>query len=272
MAPTQLTEPQWAEYEELGYLNLGQVVSNDEMEALRTRIDDIMLGDAKIDYDRILMQLDAGGEYGNLGAQSKGHKGSTLEYRKIQDLEFDPLFLRYMQLPIFEDICRRVYGDKPIGCFRAMFMNKPANKGTLLPWHQDAWSYLDRQPEITLWTALDAATVENGCVQIIPGSHKLDRINPEHSSGFLTEQQAAEHCPEDKIVHLELKQGEVALLHNWVLHCSDVNRTDAPRRGFSVCYMDGDTQHIGQGQAANYTTIFGEGALTPEKLEVAATT
>ncbi len=45
----------------------------------------------------------------------------------------------------------------------------------------------------------------------------------------------------DQIIHLELAAGEVALLHNWILHGSDVNRTDIPRRAFSVCYMDART-------------------------------
>jgi len=89
-------------------------------------------------------------------------------------LEFDPLFLEFMQRPIFREISARVYGvDTPITAFRAMFMNKPSHKGTFLPFHQDRWSYLDRDPLVTTWTALDPATVANGCVQIVPGSHKF---------------------------------------------------------------------------------------------------
>lgn len=44
------------------------------------------------------------------------------------------------------------------------------------------------------------------------------------------------------MVYLELEPGGVVLLHNWLIHSSDVNRTETPRRGFSVCYMDGNTQ------------------------------
>src|SRR5207237_5228782 len=95
-----------------------------------------------------------------------------------------------MQRPLFRDICEQVYGDEtPVAAFRAMFMNKPAHQGTLLPWHQDRWSYLDRDPLITVWTALDPATIANGCVEVIPGSHKFGLINPEHTSGYLTEEQ-----------------------------------------------------------------------------------
>jgi hypothetical protein len=239
-----VSEAEWRQYERDGYLRLGRVLEAEDLAALQQRIDQIMLGEAPVEYDRMLMQLDSStGNYGEMPPQTKGFKGATLAYRKIQDLELDPLFLAYMRRPLFRSICARVYGEEtPIACFRAMFMNKPAERGTLLPWHQDRWSYLDRDPLITLWTALDPATVANGCVQVIPSSHRLGVINPSHSSAFVTQEQAAEHAPEEKAVYLEAEAGEVLLLHNWLLHRSDVNRTEIPRRAFSVCYMDGRTR------------------------------
>lgn len=261
-----LTEQQWQQYERDGYLKLGKLLDDDELKQLQDEIDAIMLGKASVDYDSMLMQLDSeDGAYDKAGPQTKGHKGSTLNYRKIQDLEFDPVFLRFMQWPIFRDICQRAYGHADIACFRAMFMNKPAKKGTFLPWHQDRWKHLDRDPLVTLWTALDPATMENGCVQIIPGSHKLGLINPDHGSGFLTEEQVAEHCKPEDVVHLELEAGEIALLHNWTLHASDVNRSDISRRAFSVCYMEADTKTARDG--ATFSKVFGEGALDPDRIQ-----
>ena len=147
-----ITSEQWAQYERDGYLKLGKLLSDSELKGLQQRIDDIMLGKASVNYDRMMMQLDSGsGKYEDAGAQSKGFKGSTLDYRKIQELEFDPLFLAYMQKPIFREICAKVYGpNTTVAAFRAMFMNKPARKGTFLPWHQDRWTFLDRDPLITL--------------------------------------------------------------------------------------------------------------------------
>ncbi|GMV82562.1 MAG: hypothetical protein AMXMBFR7_37460 [Planctomycetota bacterium] len=239
-----LSAEQWAAYDRDGYVRLGKLLSDEDLGALQQRIDDIMLGKAKVNYDRMLMQLDSDdGNYGNAGPQTKGHKGATLGYRKIQELEFDALHRAFMERPIFKHICDHEYGpDVPIAPFRAMFMNKPAQRGTFLPWHQDRWNSLDRDPLVTVWTALDPATKANGCVQIIPGSHKLGVINPSHGSGFLSEEQVAEHVKPERIVYLELEPGEVALLHNYTLHGSDVNRTDTSRRAFSVCYMDARTQ------------------------------
>src|SRR5690606_30817289 len=136
-----LTDAQWAQYQRDGFLKLGQVLDGPALSALQDRIDQIMLGKADVDYDRMLMQLDSvSGEYQDAGEQSRGHKGATLDYRKIQDLEYDRTFLEYMRKPLFADICRRTYGEnRRVRCYRAMFMNKPAGRGTLLPWHQDRW-------------------------------------------------------------------------------------------------------------------------------------
>ena len=255
-----ISATQWQEYEELGYLKLGRVMSDGELATLQQRIDDIMLGNADVDYDRMLMQLDSlTGEYKDMGAQSNGHKGATLNYRKIQDLEYDRHFLSYMQNEIMREVCAYIYGDESgVASYRAMFMNKPAGHGTMLPWHQDRWTHLDRDPQITVWTALDPATMENGCVQVLPGTHKLGLVNPEHPSGFVSEEQAGEILKDHKPVLLELEAGEAALLHNWLLHSSDTNRSNIARRAFSVCYMDAATVDKNGGE---YPLIFGEGAM-----------
>lgn len=238
----QVPDGGWDTFAERGYLHLGRVLSDADLATLQQRIDAIMLGEADVDYDRMLMQLDSTtGRTGDAGRQSRGFKGPTLAYRKIQDLELDPVFRAYMTRPLFRDICAHVYGDIPISSYRAMFMNKPAHRGTQLPWHQDRWSALDRDPLITVWTALDPATVANGCVQIIAGSHRHGVINPANPSGFLTEEQTERHCPPDRVEDLELAPGEAVLLHNWLLHSSQVNGTDIPRRAFSVCYLDART-------------------------------
>lgn len=257
---TPITDTQWQEYEENGYLKIGSIDAG-LLRKMQDRINAIMLGEADIDYDRFLMQRDSeSGRYEDAGVQTRGFKGATLDYRKIQDLEYDPLFLEYLRDPVFEALCARVYGEgTPIAIFRTMFMNKPANRGTFLPWHQDRWTKFDRDPLLTVWTALDPATIENGCVQVIPRSHRHGLINPTHSSGFLSQAQAAAICTPDRIVHVELKPGEVVILHNYLLHASDINRSSQSRRALSVCYMDANT--LDGDKPNHYPIAFGEGAL-----------
>ena len=70
----------------------------------------------------------------------------------------------------------------------------------------------------------------------------------------------AEHRSPDQIVYVEMAPGEVVLLHNLVLHASDVNRSGQSRRAFSFCYMDAATKDAG---GVEYPAVFGENALTP---------
>ena len=262
--PKTSSDSQWRTFDRDGYLRLGQVVTEAELEGLRLRIDEIMLGRADVPFDRMMMQLDTvTGLYEDMDPQSLGHKGATLAYRKILGLEFDPLYLAYMQKPLFRGICQRAYGvDVPISIYWAMFMNKPAERGTVLPWHWDHYVGLDRPPGAIVWMALDDSTLANGCIQVLPGTHQLfpdiDVLGKEQIAEAL-----ATHEPET----LECSAGEAILLHNKLLHTSSVNSTDTPRRAISISYLDGRTM---SSEGITFSRIFGLGALEPEKLGTAA--
>ncbi len=254
-APTTLTEEQWHRYDRDGYLRLGKLLSDEELAVLRERIDAIMLG--RIRYPTLQMQLDTGGRYNDLPDPVEGFLGETLEYRKIQGLEADPLVLEFIRRDLFREICARHYGaHAAVSVFRVMMMNKPAGRGTYLPWHQDAgdvWK-LDRDPLVTLWVALDPSTRANGCVQVIPGTHRLGLLsrNGSNISAAGTER----YCREEAIEYLEVAAGEALLMHNWLLRRSDVNRGGTPRRALSACYMDGRTVNTLSGK--RYPIVFGE--------------
>lgn len=257
-----LSEQNWADFERDGYLRLGQVAGDAELSALQTRMDDIMLG--RVRYQGMYFQLDSEtGNYADVGAGGSW-AGPTLNYRKIELLERDENFLRYMQHPLFREITRYFYGDD-VAIYRAMFMNKPAQRGTVLPYHQDGGSQwgLDRNPLITVWTALDDATVENGCMQVIPGSHHFGLFS-EHGH-TITPEQEAQYARDEDSVFLDAKAGEAILLHNWLLHRSGVNTIEHPRRAFSVCYMEAATRAV-RDPDYRFPQVFGEGALRPEEM------
>ena len=249
-----LSEDQWQQFDKDGYLLLGRVLDDERLTALRGRIDDIMLG--TVDYPTLQRQIDTGGRYEELADPVAGPGEVTLSYRKLQGLEADPLVLALITRDLFREACARIYGrHASISIFRAMLMNKPAGKGTHLPWHQDAgdvWK-LDRDPVLTSWIALDPATRQNGCLQVIPGSHRLGLLSRNGST--VSEAHARQYCPEEQIVHLEIAAGEAILLHNWMLHRSGTNSTNGPRRALSACYMDGRTLNTVSG--TRFPVVFG---------------
>ena len=246
-----------ARFAEDGYLRLGQVASSGHLQAMCDRIDEIMLGNVR--YEGMPMQRDTTtGEYGKLPTRTFEESERTLAYRRIDDLQLDPLFLGYMQHPVFREITEALIGPN-VSIFRAMFMNKPAEHGTHLPWHQDVgigWG-LDSNPEVTVWTALDAATIENGCMQVVPGSHKHGVINEMH---FPSEADQARYAREEDRIHMEAEAGEAILLNNLLLHRSARNPTGKPRRAISIAYMDAATHAVKTGET--FPVIFGEDALT----------
>lgn len=230
------TDAQLAAFHATGVVRLGRVIDDSELAGLRQRIDAIMLGEVPFTG---MMQLDSDtGNYGDMPAQTAGHKGATLAYRKIEGLETDPRFLAYLRSPLLRSIATRIIGPE-VAIYRSMFMNKPAGKGTVLPWHQDGgtgWN-LTGHPLVTIWLALDPATRANGCVQVVPGSHHLGLLSQRGHT--ITAAQQAEYCAPERREWLELEPGEAVLLHNWVLHASDTNSSGTSRRAFSVCLMDG---------------------------------
>ena len=255
------SDAQHQEFTEEGILRLGKVLRPEEFCRLQERMDDIMLGQVR--YENMRFQFYDSG-IGGL-RRTVGNECNFLDFRRIDDLEQDPVFLSYIQHPLYREITRRYIGED-VSVFRSMFMNKPAGhgaaeQGTDLLWHQDlgvGWG-IDCNPFVTLWIALDDATVTNGCMQIVRGSHKHGVINPRH---FPTEEEQERYIADEDVGDLEAEAGEVILLNNMLLHRSGVNPSPDRRRAFSVTYMDAATRTLDTGMT--FPVVFGDGALDPE--------
>jgi hypothetical protein len=122
---------------------------------------------------------------------------------------------------------------------------KPAHHGGVVLWHQDYsyWTRTKPAAHVSCWIGLDEATRENGCVHYVPGSHRwnlLPRVSFANDMDaifeLLTEEQRAEFKP----VPIELKQGECAFHHPFMVHGSYGNDTDRPRRAVVLnAFRDG---------------------------------
>lgn len=116
-----------------------------------------------------------------------------------------------------------------------MFEKRPG--GQAVPWHQDAYFWRLNPPlNLTAWIALDAVDAENGCVQIIPGSHlKVVRHISSGPREYDPDSQFDEMADpavfdQSRAVKMELQPGQFFLFNERVLHASDPNRTDRRRR------------------------------------------
>jgi Phytanoyl-CoA dioxygenase (PhyH) len=105
-----------------------------------------------------------------------------------------------------------------------------------VPWHQDInyWP-IEPQVNISAWLAIDSATKENSCMQVIPGSHKktLQHIPGAEHHAF-PEQTDPRAFETDKAVDLELQPGQFFLFTERLLHHSDAPRSDKPRTALAI--------------------------------------
>lgn len=111
------------------------------------------------------------------------------------------------------------------------------NKGTnAIPWHQD-FNYWPLEPPIIIsaWIAIDPSTKENGCVQIIPGSHRkvIPHVKATPDVQFEEMADAGYYNPED-LVELEMQPGEFILFNERTLHHSEANQSEQRRIGLAI--------------------------------------
>jgi ectoine hydroxylase-related dioxygenase (phytanoyl-CoA dioxygenase family) len=124
---------------------------------------------------------------------------------------------------------------------------KPARHGGIVNWHQDYsyWTRTEPLAHLTCWIALDDATVANGAVHYVPGSHRW-RLLPtppqrvqspmEAIKSVLTPEELAAFQP----VPVEVRAGECIFHHGLSVHGSYANQTDIPRRATVVnVFRDG---------------------------------
>lgn len=226
-------------FERDGFARLGRVLDDAGVEALRERACDLMLG--RVTYPGLFFQLDAkSGKYED-APLGLGWQGPSLDYRKLEKLERDPLFLAWLSNPLFERVARaRIDGDVVI--YRAILFNKGLAGGSDIPWHQDAgklWG-VSREPELQIWTALDDAPADGGCLEFLPGSHADGLATP--LGGVVPASHVERAAAHQRAISVPVRAGEALLIHNRVWHRSGRGRVGQRRLAFSVCYMDARTE------------------------------
>jgi len=116
-------------------------------------------------------------------------------------------------------------------------------------WHQDSLYFGLRPLELTTaWIALTESDSENGCLRVIPGSHRRDfphRETDAPDNSLSRGQEISVQVEESQAVDVVLKPGEVSLHHAAIVHGSKANISDRPRIGLAVRYLTPVVVHEG---------------------------
>jgi ectoine hydroxylase-related dioxygenase (phytanoyl-CoA dioxygenase family) len=235
-----LTKAQSDFYAENGYLVVENLVSRENLARLRAQVDEVQ----NTIFEAQAAAKARQGGVGYIVEPGSGGGTATLAkpaLRKLAELAPNDEFFRSIaSSPAILDVVRELTGGGPkIMLYSDQVFLKPAFCGSEKPLHQDN-SYFKVTPNnagITCWMALDDATVENGCMHYMPGTHKLGMINHKEikNTPHLTPDV---DCELGKEVAVPIPSGACIFHHLLVLHSSKANHSSKSRRAWALHYAN----------------------------------
>jgi len=240
-----LNAAQLSEFEKNGFLK-GNVILNDaEVERLREELDLVMEGKAvkKPILKHNMREEEAESLY-------KGMKMSVSE-KVVQIVNIWMASDAYLQHAGHSVICEEIAQlckTDTLRVWHDQIQYKPPVTGGPTPWHQDhpLWPVIQPADLVSAWVALDDAVIENGCMWMVPGSHRWGDHQKYLAStpDFKPYHRKPELLPEGAVVEavpFEIKKGQVGYHHSLTWHGSPNNRSELKRRAIAVHYMPGHT-------------------------------
>ena len=159
--------------------------------------------------------------------------------------------------PVFNKVClnknildavESIIGKNILICGTTLFIKNPKEKG-FVSFHQDA-RYIGLEPHnwVTVWIAITDAHEKNGCMRMLPGSHKENLRYHEQKfdeNNLLTRGQTIKNISLDKTEPVILKAGQMSLHHPKIIHGSGLNYSDDRRIGFVIqSYIGSNVEQV----------------------------
>jgi len=222
----RLSDEQVAFYHENGYLKGVRLLDEEQVERLRTELTDLF--NPECDGHELFYEY-----HSNESADP-----SRVLFHALGAWRIKPSFHDILWNPAFTMAASQLL-DGAVRFWHDQLFCKPARDGGVVAWHQDYsyWTRTKPMAHLTCWIGLDDSTVENGCLQYIPKSHRWDLLPITGLAGkmdairkVLTPEQMDAFQP----VPIELKKGECSFHHPLLIHGSQENRTDRPRRAVVI--------------------------------------
>lgn len=216
-----LSKAEIARYERDGYVIPSFRLPKGRVDALRGVLDNLIANNPGIRPEKLV--------------------SAHIEGRNDEGVTGSKAFLDLARDGQIVDMVAQLIGDDVIlwGCH---VFCKPGGDGYETPWHQDG-HYWPIRPlaTCTVWIALDRSDRENGCLKVIPGSHRdkalKDHLHEDRDDLVLSQCMAADTFDEADAVALELEPGEMSLHDVYMVHGAEANRSDRRRAGVALRYM-----------------------------------
>ncbi|MEX0643240.1 MAG: phytanoyl-CoA dioxygenase family protein [Pirellulales bacterium] len=158
--------------------------------------------------------------------------------------EHDPLFAALAQRPHIRSLAAALVHGEPVLMSVETF-NKPARVGSAVPYHQDNAYFCQTPPDVlTVWVAIDAATIENGAVYYLPETHRQG-VLPHKLSGVRGNSMSLadpSNLDTSKELLGALASGDAMIHHCQTIHRSAPNTSGRPRCGLLLVYRGAHTR------------------------------
>ncbi len=246
-----LTSEQWDQYQHDGYIIVNDLFAPEQVRQMVAECDairhgeygDLYAGSAQIEPDVAKAAKD------NPDVANTARKFSAV-------IERSAIYRKLLLESRIVDIIRDILGPD-VMLFRDILMMKPAKVGSKMPWHQDSNYWPVRPTDLcSVWTALDEATIENGCMRVIPESHKLDLIASKKAGG--ASELLDEQVDLSKAIDVPLKPGSSLFFHSRLLHGSEPNHSDRSRRAFITSFMSSQSTQLETRSRIRYLRVCGK--------------
>ena len=156
--------------------------------------------------------------------------------------DLDPVFARFSRARSLAGIVSDLGLAQPL-LLQSMYIFKQPRIGGEVVCHQDSTFLYTAPPSVIgLWFALQDATLENGCLQALPGGHKTGpkrRFRRDGAGGVTFDEFDPTPFPETGIVPLEVPRGTLIVLHGALPHLSGPNRSAKSRHAYTLHVIDG---------------------------------
>ena len=168
----------------------------------------------------------------------------------LQDPDFYALATRENVL----DLVELALGPDIVLLSTGFFDKRPGSANEFVAWHQDTMYWgLEPPLAVTVWIALDDSNVENGCMRILPGTHRnglLPHSVSKQPGNILAHDQEipTEYLDESTAVDLILSAGEASLHHGELVHGSNPNCSTRRRCGMTIRFTRPDVKPETTGQ------------------------
>ncbi len=174
----------------------------------------------------------------------RGGAGAGLRASALNVPHFaDPRLFAWLMSGEVLDLVEPILGPD-LALWTSQFFLKEPRSGRAIGWHSDAryWEgYLDPIEVASLWLAIDATDAGNACLRVVRGSHRRRDFRyvarAPDDNPFFPAAVAPEQVDPGEIVDIELARGEFVLFDAWLVHGSRANRSDRPRRAFTMRYL-----------------------------------